>query len=305
MNQETFESLWKALLVYAPDCPLPLVREFVNTSYSRVLAAGAWSALRGDGEFQIPDPVTIAGASVTKNDAVILTASAAAAHIGRQLYVDHAPFYTVIAATPGVSLTLDRPYVGETSASTQVIVELVYVTVPSDFLHFLSVTDNQENWRLHTGILSETLDLWDEQRTSTGSSWVVASTTPVPLTIAATGGFPRYEFWPRPSAAKAFSFKYIKKPALLSAAGDKLVFPIRGDAVKHGAMAELSLWPGTAERKNPYFSLDLARTFEEKFQLDLISTQREDQEIVQTMVQYSDEDIPLAPLDGEFIQSHI
>lgn len=298
---ETFETQWKRLLVYAPDCPITLVQEFINTAYSRVLASGQWSGLRGDGEFTLPAPLTIT-INPTHNSATILSASADAAHVGRQIYVDHAPFYTVLSVSAGVSYTVDRPYAGASGATTGTL-EQVYVTVPSDFLTFVSVKDNEENWRLHTGILPETLDNWDEQRTSTGTSWIIAPATRSPVT--ATIGIPRYEFWPRPAAEKVFSYVYIKKPALLSANSDTLIFPIRGDLIRHGALAELAMWPGLAERPNPYFNMDLARVHEEAFQRDLAAAQREDQEIAQTSVQYADADIPLAPLDGEFLQAHI
>lgn len=300
---ETFESQWKRLLVYAPDLPFPMAQEFINTAYSRVLAAGPWATLRKRADFILPAPISVA-ATPTNGSVTVSSASAATAHVGRQIYEDHAPFYTIVDVSIGASYTLDRGWAGTTGATTMTV-EQVYVVVPSDFLTFISVVDTDDNWRLHTGFTAETLDVWDAQRTSTGSSWIVASTTPQPSSIAASAGFPRYEFWPRPAAAKTFNYQYLRKPPLLSAASDTLAFPIRGDLVRHGALVEMSMWPGTAERPNPYFNMDLAREMELKFQAGLIEAQREDQEITQTAVQYADSDLPWAPLDAEFIQAHI
>lgn len=295
---ETFEGLWKKLMVYAPDCPLPLAQEFVNTAYSRALSAGPWEGLRAESGFIVSDPLSVT-VSTTKNSATVGCTSASANQVGLQLYVTHAPFYTIISATPGISLVLDRVW-GGTTASQAGTIQQVYLTTPSDFLHFLAVRDTDLNWRLRQGYTQEQIDVWDAQRAITGDAWIVASVSSSPVT--ATLGVPRYELWPRPHAGKTYAYEYIKKPALMSAASDTPIFPIRGDVLKHGAMAELSLWPGTAERKNPYFNMDLGREFEGKFQLDLISCRREDQEIAQTAVSYASEDVPWAPLSLDFIQ---
>lgn len=305
----TFADLWKRLLVYAPDLPLPLAQEFVNTSYSRALSAGPWSGLRARGEFKFNTPEQVSG-TVTNGSATVTGATeAVAAHVGRQFYKTSAPFYTIIAQSTGTSYTLDRPWGGASAVftispapSAGATVENVFVEAPSDFLHFISVVDPSNKWRLHRSFLPEHVDNWDPGRTSTGSSWIVIPASPSPVT--ATLGRPRYEFWPRPGAEKYYTFSYIKRPALMSAATDTPIYPIRGDVVRHGALSELSMWPGTEERKNPFFNLDLARVHEEGFQKDLAANLREDQEIAQTAISFSDEDLPLAPIDGEFLQSH-
>lgn len=298
---ETFENLWKKLLVYAPDCPLPLVQEFVNTAYSRALAAGSWWGLRGYGTYSIGDQASLA-VTATKNSAVLNCLGATTNHPGLQLFYNSGPLYTIQSSSAGLTLTLDHPWAAASGAYT-VTVQGLFLVAPTDFLHFISVVDNENNWRLRTDYLQEDIDNWDSKRTSTGTAWMIVPTTPSP--VSATLGLPRYEPWPRPTSAKNYTFTYTKKPALMSAASDTPIFPIRGDTLKHGAFAELSLWPGTLERKNPYFDLNLARTFEERFQLALISTRKEDQEIAQTAVKYAEEDVPFMPMDAQFIQEHI
>ncbi len=48
----------------------------------------------------------------------------------------------------------------------------------------------------------------------------------------------------------------------------------RGDVIREGALASAARWPGTADRKNPYFNIQLAREHDLRFekmtyQLDL------------------------------------
>jgi hypothetical protein len=115
----------------------------------------------------------------------------------------------------------------------------------------------------------------------------------------------RYELWPRTVTQKAFPFLYMSKPSLFSAASDKAVFPLRGDVLIEGALAELAIWPGTSEKPNPYYQLGTHRAHEERFLKMVAQCEVEDQESTQTRVRYPDENLFLeAPVDGVFLQKH-
>jgi hypothetical protein len=302
MSDQTFEQLWRRILLYAPDCPVPLAQEFINTAYSRALARGSWTGVRAESAFSVPDAYSDGTVTMTTGSTTVTGSGTTwtSAMVGRQLYLDGiGPYYTITAVGGVGSLTLDRVWAGTTAAGLSYEIALVYLEVPSDFLHFMSVRDTESNWRLFTNWTQEQLDYVDSQRSTVGQPWVLAS---APFT---SSGRPRWELWPRSTTARIYPFLYVKKPALLSAASDRAIFPLRGDILRHGALAELSMWPGTSKMQNPYFSMEQHALHEQMFQQELLRAEREDQEIAQTMIQFDQfSALPYPPMDAAFLQQH-
>lgn len=299
----TFEGLWKRLLVHAPNLPVPLAQEFVNTAYFRALGFSQWSQLRQNREFFYPDPYSTGTVSISQDSTIVTGAGTAftAAMAGRQLIVNgQAPFLDISSVDSATQLTLTRAWVDDSVAASTYSINTVYVPMPTDFLSLGIVRDLALNWKLRTNISQEQLDTWDSKRTTSGTGWVFASTPPL------ADGTVRYELWPRPGASKVFAYTYNRRPALLSAAGDIPMYPVRGDAIREGALAELSLWPGPSkEDPNPYFDLNSHRIHEKRFWDRIFAIEREDQDIRQTNIQYSDFDTLLwAPIDAAFAQNH-
>ena len=68
---------------------------------------------------------------------------------------------------------------------------------------------------------------------------------------------------------------------------------------------ELSLWPGLAEKPNPYYSMDNYRLHKQAYEEERHACELDDQDIDMTWVTYPDYDgLPWAPIDAKFIQSH-
>lgn len=297
----SYEQIWKKLLVYAPECPIPIVQDSVNSAYSRALARETWSGLRKQSEFVIPAPYTTGTVTVTQNSTTVTGAGTAwtSALVNHQFFLAGAPFYTVGTVTSTTTLELDRVYAGATASGQTYSIQYLYLRCPSDFESFTSVVDYTENWRLWLDITQEKLNAWDAQRTESGSPWILA---PAPR---ASDDTVRYEIWPRPSAARQLSFWYTKKPALLNANSDKPIFPIRGDVLRWGALAEIALWPGTSTSPNPYFNLELYRTYSKRFEDEIAKIALEDQNTMQTNVSYDDvQGLPFAPIDASYLQRH-
>lgn len=300
---DNFGQLWRRLLVYAPELPLPLAQEFINTAYSRALSYGFWSGLRGETEFVFPAPYTTGTVDVVQDSAAVTGTGTVwtTAMEGRQFFLDGGPYYTVEDVTSNTTLTLDRAYGGVDASGQAYTIQKVLVTAPSDLLSLRSVRDLENNWKLRLDFRQEQLDAFDSQRTSTGTPWVLATASPSSL------GRVRFEIWPRSSASKTYSVRYMKKPALLADASDEPIFPIssRRELLINGALSELCKWPGTVANKNVFFGMQQHQLYEESFLTELKITQREDQEIYQTDVMYADDDgIMYAPLDAAFLQSH-
>lgn len=302
MADSTFELLWKRILLYAPRCPLPLAQEFVNTAYSRALEGRQWSGLRVDTEVNIPAAYTTGMAGLVNASAAVSGSGTTwtSAMVGRQFLVgSRAPVYTIATVPTATSLTLDRVYGGNTVISTAYEITLMHLSMPTDFSSLESVRDTDNNWKLHTQFHQLQLDKWDAQRSTTGTSWVLAAAPRSSADVV------RYELWPRTTGGKVLTIRYFKKPSLLSANADAPIFPIRGDVLRHGAMVELALWPGVGTEKNPFYDLDQHRLHEERFQEGLSMAGIEDQNISQTSIQYDDwVGLPYAPLDAKFLQSH-
>jgi hypothetical protein len=70
-----------------------------------------------------------------------------------------------------------------------------------------------------------------------------------------------------------------------------------------GALAELALWPGTVERPNPFFSMDLHRTYNELFEEARQNSERSDLDISQRMIVHADDNFGV-PMDANWLQTH-
>lgn len=300
-SDSTYETVWKKILVYAPECPIPIVQDSVNSAYSRALARETWSGLRKQSEFVIPAPYTTGTVTVVQNSLIVTGSGTSwtSALTNHQFFIAGAPFYTVASVDSTTQITLDRIYAGTSAAAQSYTVQYLYLRCPSDFAGFTTVVDFENNWRIWTDFTQEKLNIWDAQRTETGQAWIMANSP------RAADDTVRVELWPRPSAAKTFSFWYVIKPALLSASTDKPIFPIRGDSLRWGAMAEIALWPGLSTSPNPYFNLELHKVYDKRFGDEIAKIALEDQNLMQTNIAYDDYGgLPFAPIDASYLQRH-
>lgn len=304
----TFGQLHRMLKLYAPDVPPPLLRQFVNNSYSRALAAHDWSELRGAGGFYLDAPYTTGTVTVTEGSDQVVGAGTAwtvADHQNLQLVVGSiGPFYDITSVDAGTqTLTLSRPYSGATTAGAAYSIQLIYVVAPSDFMHFTFFADmGQDWWPLDRQMTQETLDVYDPRRRLSVSRPVqLVNTLPSPFT--STLGRPRYELWPRPTGAVSYFFRYVRKLALLSDDADTIIYPMRGDVIREGAMADLALWPGTKDAPNPYYQPEVAQAHDQRFQAGLALIKLEDQNIRQTTVSYVNEYKRLFPFPGRVMSN--
>lgn len=296
MSDQTFEQLWRRMLVYYPELPIPLAQEFINSAYSQAISRNEWSGLRKYGGFDLDAPVTIS-VTVTSGSTTV-TGTGIGSHVGKEMVVGGiAPFYTIVTQTNANSVEIDRAYIGD-NATADAVIQNIFLTVPSDFLSFISVADLINNWRLHHYFTQEELDRIDAKRNRTGTPFLLAGATPHP-----TSKLPRFELYPRTGIARNYPYLYTQRPPLLSAASDRPIFPIRGDVLRHGALAELALWPGTKQLKNPYFDMQQHAIHFQRFKEELVVCEKDDQNLVQTMIGYWG-NLPWAPFDAEFIQAH-
>lgn len=308
MSDQSYEQLWKRVQLHAPDCPMGLAQEFINTAYSRASAWWNWSQLRREAGFYFPAVESTGLVNVTTGSTTIQGVGTAftAAMLYRQILVGIiAPFYTITAVDVGAqTLTIDRGYEGVTASNLTYQLGQFYQELPSDFREFDTIVDLSNNWRLWTNFTQGQLDVWDAKRQVSGTPWIVVGAppriTPAGLEVQ------RVEFWPRVGTTeKGYSFRYWRRPPLMTAPTDRPFHPLRGDVLRKGALAELSKWPGTKTLKNPFYNQDQARMLEKDFQDGLQEVWKLDQSISQTAIRFDDwEGVPYAPIDARYLQTH-
>lgn len=295
------------MMVYFPECPLPIAQECVNTAYSKALARSRWAGQRASGVFNIEAPIEGEDLRVTNDDTTFVNQGVLtwdSTYVGKQIVVSgRGPYYTVVEVTDPNHLTVDIPYAGETATGLTYTVQQIYLTPPDDFASFLSVIDQANNWKLHLTYAQEQLDYFDGQRVVSGTPFILAGGVPYAIPPNGTTARPRFELWPRTAGVKAYPYHYVKRLPLLSAASDRPIFPFRGDVLRHGALAELSMWPGTKQLPNPYFSMDQHLSHMQEFEAGLKNIERDDQELAQTTISYHD-NLPFAPFDATWLQTH-
>jgi len=257
---QDFGYCWRTVRLYVPLAPSFLVREWVNGAWKKLAKMRHWSFLRGELTLQIAAeraPLTV---TVTKNSATVTSAGLfLAADAGRQFRVGTFPTYTVQTFTDANTIVLDTVYTGVSSAAAAAAIFDGFATLPADFESFRLIADPYNQRRLAYWISEDQLNLLDPTRQA-GDSGPRILVPRAPSTYTPTLGRVQYEYWPRPTAARAYPARYNKQAARID---DTTLFSgVLADGAEvlvDGALAEAALWPGTPDQKNPYFNTDVAR----------------------------------------------
>lgn len=257
--------MWRTVKLHASAAPTFLVREWVNDAWKQLTRfRPTANYLRVSAALTINASRSIA-VTATRGSATLTSAALfVAADVGRTFRMATFPNYTIIAFTDASTVTLDRVY-GEADASSTGEIYDGYATMPEDFGQFDIIADPYNQRRLAFWITQEQINMLDPTRQSgdTGPR-LLATASPSPVT--ATLGRMRYEYWPRPTAARSYPYYYFKQGANLA---DSFAFTgamsEAGDVLQTGALAQCAKWPGTSDKPNPYFNMGLADRLEKDF----------------------------------------
>jgi hypothetical protein len=305
---ETFENVYRQVMLHAPLASPFLCRTWVQNAYNRLCDYDNWSWLRGESEFILN--VSKSGTvSVTRSSATITGVTAGlfvAGDAGRQFRIGNGPPYSILSVDAGANTcVLDRVYGDTTSATATATILDAYVTCPEDFSRFIAVLDPANSWRLYTNVTEKEINKFDPGRTSTGTPYCLASRRI--STVTATLDRPQYELWPYCTTARRYPYYYIQRPATLTDTDD-FTGPLRQrtDILLLSALAEAAEWPGpAADKKNPYFNLNLAAAKRMQFERELLTLSKADQELYMTWWDTADwNSWDFAPLDSKFLQNH-
>ncbi len=256
---ETFSDCWRRVRLYVPAAPTFLVREWINAAWKPLGRMRHWAFLRGELRLTVQAARSLASVTVTNGSTAVTSAGLfLPADAGRQFRVSSFPIYTIQSVTDINTIVLDTAY-GEDDAAAAATIFDGYATMPADFESFRLVADPYNQRRLAFWISADQLNILDPTRQASDNGPRLLS--PVsPSTFPATLGQVRYEYWPRPTAARSYPAYYNKLAARLD---DTTVLSgvmaEAADVLITGALMQAAQWPGTPDRPNPYFNLALAR----------------------------------------------
>lgn len=253
-----FAECVRLVRLHCPAAPLFLCREWVNVAYKQLLARRRWGFMRTEIALTTADarPLTV---SVVHGSATISSVAAFLPEdAGRQFRIDGSAAYTIVSVTDPSTATLDRPFAELSEIAADGLIYDGYVTLPSDFASFRLIVDPSNQTQIPFRYSQAELAATDPARTSSdGTARALIAISP--STYPPTLGQARYEWWPRPTAARTYRALYTKQGARL---GDADLFTgvlaDGGEVLVAGALALAAEWPGTPDKPNPYFRMEIA-----------------------------------------------
>jgi hypothetical protein len=273
----TFEQCWRKVLLYAPEVPVFLAREFVQQAFGRLAESRPWAWKRKEVHLTTLASRTLAITFTAGSTAITSAAGFVASDAGRQIRVPGAPIplYTINTFTDASTAVLLEPYRGSSGAADVTILD-AYLVCPEDFGSFLTIADPQNQRQIPFWITEDVLNGMDPHRSTSGDAGRLLVSKEYSRATPTLGRL-LYEWWPHPSAARTYPALYLKRPQTLL---DTDILPgvlsQRGDVLITGALAECAAWPGTAARPNPYFNLQTHQLKKRQFEQDLLALQLRD-----------------------------
>lgn len=273
----TFESVWRKVALQAAAVPPLLCRSFVQDAYQEACSGRRWSFLRREVQ-----PATRASRSLTvtaSNGSTTITGTFVSTDLDRQIRATNQGLpYTIVALNGALTeATLDSAFKG-TSGSVDMTILDAFLYMPAGFdgmrtLRNLTVQQPMPWW-----YTSEQLDFWDPNRIWSDSTARIIAAQGVWQAGTTYRGRQVYEWWPYPTATAVYQMSYyaVNEPADTDELQGQLA--TRSHVLEDGALAKCALWPGTPEKKNPYFNLGLADRLEKKFQQELQSLSVRDED---------------------------
>lgn len=263
MALQTFGDAWRRVRLHVPDAPFGLVKEWTQHAYEDLTKRRPWQFTRVHALLQTPAARNLTATFVVGSLSCTSAAAFLATDVGLQIRVGNIPVYTIQAVSLDLSTaTLDMPWAGAAGSQTAQVLGL-YQTLPADFGAFLLIIDPTVQRQIPFWYTQEELARVDPTRMSSDQTPRVLVSRQL-STVPATLGQPQYEWWPAPIAAKVFPYYYRQQVQQL-ADTDPLLGVITPKVLTTGALAYCAAWPGTSDKKNPYFNLALHSKLKDEF----------------------------------------
>lgn len=263
----TFESVWRKVALQASSVPPLLARSYTADAYQEACQGRRWSFLRRQTQLTTRASRAISALASTNSDVITaVPATFTATDLYRQIRTTNQGVpYTIVELDATFAIaTLDQAYSGPSGTTDFTILD-AFLFMPEGFdgcktLSNLTVQQPMPWW-----YTKEQLDFWDPNRIwSDSTARIIASVGG--WQTGAMAGRQYYEWWPYPTALGIYQMSYyaVNEPADLDLLQGQLA--VRSHVLETGALAACARYPGTPERKNPYFNTQLALALEKKFQ---------------------------------------
>jgi hypothetical protein len=261
----TFGDTWRLVRLHVPDAPFGLVRDWTQRAYEQLVNRRPWVWTMVETRLSTLAARAITVTATQGSTTITSAAAFVATDAGRQFRVGTYPIYTINSVESTSSATLDQPYAATGGSLVGQIIS-AYQTMPEDFGAFLLVIDPTVRRQIAWWYTQEDLARVDPTRIVSSSDLQRALVATSLSTAPATLGQLRYEWWPYPTTARQFPAWYRSRPkALADTDVFQGVLATGAKVLEKGALALASKWPGTTDRKNPYFNLGLAKLLTDEF----------------------------------------
>lgn len=173
------------------------------------------------------------------------------------------PVFTVLAVTNPSTLTIDNPWGTLTQSGSGYQIMLMYTTFSPDLKDLLTVTDPFQSIPLRLHVSQEEVNISDPNRTTVDNP-----TSIVDLGPSATGAM-LFEIYPPQSTARQLNFLYHKQWPDMRVPGDRPPPFINPSTIIYGALADAYRTPIPVgpDMKDPWMNLQVAQTYEQKFEM--------------------------------------
>lgn len=264
----TFEAVWRKVALQASAVPPLLVRDYVKDAYQTICQGRRWSFLRRQVQLQTRASrgltCTVTLGSPTIGGAFV------ASDLDRQIRAANQGVpYTIVALNGGFTqATLDQDYTGASGSAALTILD-AFLYMPAGFDGVKTLSNLTYQQPMPWWYTSEQLDFWDPNRIWSDATARIIAARQVCQWGTTYLGRQVYEWWPYPTSIATYQMAYyaVNEPADTDELQGQLA--TRAHVLEQGALAQCALYPGTAEKKNPYFSIPLYDKLEAKFQRDL------------------------------------
>ena len=208
-TQMNLRQMIGSVLQWNPDCPPPLVSQFITNSYRRILDSRLWYGLMTRGQISVPTVYSTGTATFTLGSNLIQGIGTAwtTSMVGMQIRCGfNTGYYNVSAVNPTLQqITVDLPW-GNPTASAGYQLLQTWVTLGPNIKLVLEMVNQRQGWRLLCNLPQAALNEWDTWRTTTGWTQILANKEPN------AAGWPMYELWPAPTFQQTFPFLAYVQP---------------------------------------------------------------------------------------------
>lgn len=297
-TQMNLRQMIGSVLQWNPDCPPPLVSQFITNSYRRILDSRLWYGLMTRGQISVPTVYSTGTATFTLGSNLIQGIGTAwtTSMVGMQIRCGfNTGYYNVSAVNPTLQqITVDLPW-GNPTASAGYQLLQTWVTLGPNIKLVLEMVNQRQGWRLLCNLPQAALNEWDTWRTTTGWTQILANKEPN------AAGWPMYELWPAPTFQQTFPFLAYVQPQDMVNDGDFPVTFVRSDIIILAAIKDVLLFRGPKAR---YYDPTTAQQKEKEFTMEIEKMKMNDDGNYPKDWQFDVTRFPMSQYGANYLQSH-